>query len=400
MIVVLEKQYSNLTMRAAGGRARTAATKTAQNPVVTSIRNSGGTGITRLVSVDAVAAKVSAAEVTRLGHNPAVKEIAPDLPIAIGATHPVPHVDNSASAEQQALPGQPEQAVHRARVAPRDAVHGRRAQPGPGRQDRQRRGRPRRDRRHERAGRQPRPDQADGSHVVIDSPTPNADASNDEAYGDATSVAGQGTVVYDYSKELPFSGLPAGCTFVMEGDAPGASLIDASLVDTPTDADGFMHQSESQVIAGIDNAVIVEHADVISESFGFTQRPGRYSVFYAANDAAVAAGVTVVVSSGDSGDSGTMSSPSTDPLVIEAGATNTLRLNAQAYGYTQVDERQHHPAVLRRHRAEQPLVDLVAPGYGGEAECNPAGSGCPTNTTTEAFGGTSQSAPLDRRRGR
>jgi subtilase family serine protease len=37
---------------------------------------------------------------------------------------------------------------------------------------------------------------------------------------------------------------------------------------------------------------------------------------------------------------------------------------------------------------------LVAPGYGGEAECNPAGSGCPTNTTTEAFGGTSESAPL------
>ena len=137
----------------------------------------------------------------------------------------------------------------------------------------------------------------DGSHVVIDSPTPNADASNDEAYGDATSVAGQGDVVYDYSKELPFSGLPAGCTFVMEGDAPGASLIDASLVDTPTDANGFIHQRESQVIAGIDNAVIIEHADVISESFGFTQRPGRYSAFYAANDAAVAAGVTVVVSS-------------------------------------------------------------------------------------------------------
>jgi subtilisin family serine protease len=137
-------------------------------------------------------------------------------------------------------------------------------------------------------------------------------------------------VVYDYSKELPFSGLPSGCTFVIKGDAPGASLIDASLVDTPTDADGFMHQTESQVIQGIDNAVITEHADVISESFGFTQRPGRYAIFYAANDAAVAAGVTVVVSSGDSGDSGTVSSPATDPQVIAAGATNTLRLLAQA----------------------------------------------------------------------
>ncbi|HEX3648959.1 MAG TPA: S8 family serine peptidase, partial [Pseudonocardiaceae bacterium] len=40
------------------------------------------------------------------------------------------------------------------------------------------------------------------------------------------------------------------------------------------------------------------------------------------------------------------------------------------------------------------LVDLVAPGYGGEAACNPHGSDCPTNTQTEAFGGTSQSCPL------
>jgi hypothetical protein len=40
------------------------------------------------------------------------------------------------------------------------------------------------------------------------------------------------------------------------------------------------------------------------------------------------------------------------------------------------------------------VVDLVAPGYGGEAGCNPNGSDCPTNTQTEAFGGTSQSSPL------
>ncbi|HEX4723208.1 MAG TPA: S8 family serine peptidase, partial [Pseudonocardiaceae bacterium] len=33
-------------------------------------------------------------------------------------------------------------------------------------------------------------------------------------------------------------------------------------------------------------------------------------------------------------------------------------------------------------------------GYGGEAACSPTGSDCPTNTQTEAFGGTSQSCPL------
>ena len=133
---------------------------------------------------------------------------------------------------------------------------------------------------------------------------------------------------------------------------------------------------------------------MISESFGFTQRPGRYSVFYAANDAAVAAGVTVVVSSGDSGDSGTMSSPSTDPLVIEAGATNDLRLNAQAYGFAKWINQNITPLSSGGVAPNNRIVDLVAEGYGSEAECNPAGSGCPTNTTTEAFGGTSQSAPL------
>ena len=41
------------------------------------------------------------------------------------------------------------------------------------------------------------------------------------------------------------------------------------------------------------------------------------------------------------------------------------------------------------------LVDLVAPGYGGEAACSPlVTAGCPTNALTEAFGGTSESAPF------
>ena len=44
-------------------------------------------------------------------------------------------------------------------------------------------------------------------------------------------MAAQGTVVYDYSSELPFSGLPNGCTFVIKGDAPGSTLVDLSLVD-------------------------------------------------------------------------------------------------------------------------------------------------------------------------
>ncbi len=393
VIVVLRNQYSGLKMRARG-RARVAATKSAQNPLVSSIRKSGGTGIARLVAVDAVAAKISAAEVSKLRRNPAVKEIVPDLSIAIQVTHPVPQEKTEQPLSTKLCPANPNKPF----VEPEALREMQFTAPqrNPDQADRIANGAGvlvAIDGMNQLAG---NPDliRKDGSHVVLDSPTPNADASDDEAYGDATSVAGQGDVVYDYSKELPFSGLPAGCTFVMEGDAPGASLIDASLVDTPTDPDGFMHQRESTVIQGLDNAVIDEHADVISESFGFTQRPGRYSIFYAANDAAVAAGVTVVVSSGDSGDSGTMSSPSTDPLVIEAGATNSLRLNAQAYGFSKWINDNVTPLSSGGVAPNNRIVDLVADGYGSEAECNPAGSGCPTNTTTEAFGGTSESAPL------
>ena len=232
---------------------------------------------------------------------------------------------------------------------------------------------------------------ADGSHVVIDAPDYTADHSDGEFYGDASSVAGQGLVTYDFAKELPFSGLPAGCTFRIKGMAPDASLVDSSQIDTPPSANGL---PESQVVAGIDHAVVVDHADVLSESFGFRQQPGRYSVFYAANDAAIAAGVTVVVSSGDSGVSGTVSSPATDPLAIAVGGTNTLRLTAQAYGYTNWINNNITPLSSGGTAPNNRVVDLVAPGYGGEAACSQTGTDCPANTQTEAFGGTSQSCPL------
>jgi hypothetical protein len=99
---------------------------------------------------------------------------------------------------------------------------------------------------------------SDGSHVVIDAPDYTVDNGNDETYGDVSSIGAQGTVVYDYSKELPFSGLPADCTFVIKGDAPGASVVDLSQIDTPI-------LLLSQVLAGIDQDVSVVHADVISD---------------------------------------------------------------------------------------------------------------------------------------
>ena len=152
--------------------------------------------------------------------------------------------------------------------------------------------------------------------------------------------------------------------------------------------------SESAIIKGIDAAVTKTHADVINESYGYSNSPGSYVAHYAANDAAVDAGVTVVASSGDSGVQGTVSSPATDPKIIAASASNTLRLSSMAFGFTGWVNNDVTPLSSGGTTPDNKLVDLIAPGYGGEAACNPHGSDCPTNTQTEAFGGTSQSSPL------
>src|SRR5262249_5629838 len=157
-----------------------------------------------------------------------------------------------------------------------------------------------------------------------------------------------------------------GCSFYIEGDAPGASLLDLS--DTPYDSPV---QSLAQVVAGIDNAV-TDNADVISESFGATYIPGSSSAAYfeAADNAAVAAGVTVVASSGDSGDSGTVMAPSSDPLVISAGAVDNFRLVAMDDGYGKYVSNNMAALSSGGTAPSGKLVDLVAPGwYGGEAAC-------------------------------
>ncbi|GIH18628.1 S8 family serine peptidase [Rugosimonospora africana] len=394
VIVVLKNQHTDITLKEHGAQ-RTATTRSEQSSIVSDIKASGGTGITQLVSVNAVAAHVSAAEVDRLRRNPAVSKVVPDDSILVPPTISTPH-GKPAKLDPKLCPTDPAKPLlepealavtHTETGVKNDKQQAALVSTGKGVIVAN-------DGINALAG-NPNFVRADGSHVVLDAPDYTRDASDGEYYGDASSIAGQGLVTYDFSKELPFSGLPAGCTFRIKGVAPDASLVDTSLIDTPPSADGeAAPESESQIVAGIDRAVVQEHADVISESYGYRQQPGRYSVFYAANDAAVAAGVTVVVSSGDSGVSGTVSSPATDPNVIAVGGTNTLRLLSQAYGYTNWTNDNITPLSSGGTAPNNRVVDLVAPGYGGEAACSPTGSDCPTNTQTEAFGGTSQSCPL------
>lgn len=316
VIVWLKNQHTNLNLRTQG-KQRIAAAHSDQASIVSDIKSHGGTDITQLVSVNAVAAHLSADEVKRLSLNSGVDKIVPDSQVEILKPTASATVDDPTPLNPAVCPTDPSKPLLEPEAL--SDIHFQSDDPNtPGMGSSIATGKGVLvgiDGMNSLAG-NPNFTRADGSHVVVGATDYTKDKSNDEAYGDASSVAAQGTVVYDFSKELPYSGLPTGCTFVLKGDAPDASLVDASNADTPESVSGNSHsdsnvKTESQIVAGIDAAVTKYHVDVLSESYGYSPKPGSYKTHWAANDAAVAAGVTVVVSSGDSGVSGTVSSPRT-----------------------------------------------------------------------------------------
>src|SRR6201999_1158778 len=110
---------------------------------------------------------------------------------------------------------------------------------------------------------------ADGSHVFIDyrdftGEGPNAPSPAAEAFGDASSVAAQGRQTYDLATFVnPAHPLPPGCNIRVRGVAPGASLIGMKVF-------GEGGSFSSVIVQGLDWAVTVDHADILSESFGGT----------------------------------------------------------------------------------------------------------------------------------
>jgi hypothetical protein len=350
-----------------------------------------------------VAAHVSAAEVARLRRDPAVAEIVPDLRIAMVPPGPAASpAAGPAAARRPASRARPAQASCPFNAAGSSrplqepeadtAIHASTGNPGtPDEANSIATGQGvivANDGMNELAG-NPNFIRPDGSHVVIDAPNPNANDSNDEDYGDGSSIAAQGTVTYQYAKALPFSSVPAGCRFYIEGDAPGASLVDLTGIDTPILA-------MSKILAGIDNMVAKVHANVISESFGSSSLPSSFGqLLTQADNAAVQAGVTVVESSGDSGASGTVINAADDPAVIAAGAVDNFRLVAMNDGYSSYVSNQMAALSSGGTAPTGKVVNLVAPGwYGGEAACARNKGGCPPGYPTEAMRGTSEAAPL------
>jgi Subtilase family len=414
VIVVLRQQQAGINLRTRA-RQRTAAARADQAPIVASIRSHSGTAVTQLTAPDAVAATLSAAEVSRLRHNPSVAEIVPNARIQVSQVHTeaapplrASHVTVKRSSSPRPghgpwpgtipplrthiiparCPAHPVQEPEA--VADIHASDGNPNAPDEGNSIATGQGVIIANEGMNQLAGDPDLQRADGSHVVIDAPNYTLDNGNDETFEDAASVGAQGLITYQYSKALPFSNVSPGCTFTIKGDAPGASLVDLSEIDTPILA-------LSQVIAGIDNAVTTVHADVISESFGSTSLPTSHSgaLLAAADNAAVAAGVTVVESSGDSGPQGTMITAADDPAVIAAGGVDNLHIVALNDGY--------HSYVSNNMAAQSSgataptgkVVDLVASDwFGGETDCAPNINGCPDSYPIEAAAGTSEASPL------
>ena len=232
-----------------------------------------------------------------------------------------------------------------------------------------------------------------GQHVIIDAPDPNENVYSDEFNGDVSTMAAQGTVTYTYASQLPFSNFPANCSFRIKGDAPGASLLTTGFFND-TNSLGQIVAPESQVIAGLQQAVN-EGVNVVSESYGFGALPSAGDDLLAPTNVAMfQAGVVVVESAGDSGSSGTVEQPAANPDVIDAAGTNDLRLLAQADGYTKGWLDDNMTTLSSGGTTPQnDVVDLAAPGYLALAVAGINQQPSPA-LPTEAFGGTSQSAPF------
>jgi hypothetical protein len=412
MIVILRNQNRSLAPRSA---ARNTAVRTEQAPIVKSLLESGATDIFTLSLINALVAKMSPVEARLLAANPAVSRVLANAVIPgpipnsrpgsadLGAkvTHdPTSKIPVDATCGNAHNPQLNPEALTNINATPTQlgnndgsgvtvAIIADGLDPA--------------DPDFQRNAAYGTPGQPVVKQYDFSSDGTNAETQGDEAFGDASSIAAQGNTVYDLSQYVSTAHpLPTGCDIKIVGVAPGANVESLKVFATNNDT------TESGFLEAI-NFAVASGAKVINESFSSTIFPDTaLDVTRDANDAAVAAGVTVVVSSGDAGNTSTIGSPATDPDVISVGASTTFRTYTQLT-YGGINDPNASGAYVDNnisslssggYTQSGATVDLVAPGDLNWAMCstNPKYADCDNENDAgspiELFGGTSEAAPL------
>jgi hypothetical protein len=173
-----------------------------------------------------------------------------------------------------------------------------------------------------------------GQHVVFDYQDfsgfgTGAPTDGRQAFLAAGIIASQGRQTYDLSGFVnPAHPLPPGCNIRIQGIAPGSSLAVLNVAGSNPRA------LNSQIAEAIRYAVNVDQVDVLDEPFVANPIPDTQDdPVSLANQAAVTAGVTVVVGSGDAGPFDDIGAPATSAGVISVGGTTTYRLYRQTTRY-------------------------------------------------------------------
>jgi hypothetical protein len=405
VIVVFKNQVAGLPDTSANAAARSDAVADVQRGVLSELTAVHARSVTSISLVNAVAATVSPGAATLLAANPAVAEVIPDS--LVRAASP-PAVKLSRAAVAKLLPGtcapkgkvqlNPEaiETIHAAGTTPSAQGLG-----------------------YTGAGvtvayiadginvNDPDFIRANGKHVFVDYKDFSGTGTDEtqtgaEAFLDSSSIAAQGREVYNVDNYG--TGLTVPCDIRILGAAPGVSMVGLNVFSPSGDA------YTSSIVEAVNYAVTKDHVNVINESFGGNSFPDVTSLDLTkqVDQAAVKAGVTVTVSSGDSGVTNTIGTPASDPDVISAGASTTYRGYAQtgiagitAPGVTGWLDNNISGISSSGFEENGPTVDVVAPGDQNWALCspNPVLFGDCTNaagnpTSFQLTGGTSEAAPL------